>query len=422
MGNAIFESLKGGIIRFLGGAAVELYPAGQGEAEGVMRLPVTIDEQLYDFIARREGVPFTRSEEAFCRELLTAFTMLNGGFHQQGYAAQFRTALLSSIMDITVARSLRVDHRKVFWPIQQLIQLMKGLSYQRYEGEQATSGFLVHRTTQAELTRLFRQRRHTMSPLKPAVGITPGFFDNPLTYRFIDGSNIFFVANIQLQVGGVLRLAGDSLSNEVERQTQRELFSLVQRCGSGAFAMTVNRSAEIEVLTSPARILVRRHGGWCIFDPDILRGFLSDTMEPDTADDLVWTVYALSKIRHGTVILIHPTGGRGLAALRAGSVGGDDPVSRLLTERVKGRNIAELKQAGTLIRILSADGLTVFSRAGRLLETGFIIDTSHAREMVTGGGRTTAAIAASRFGKVIKVSQDGPIELYQDGRMVYRFG
>ena len=60
--------------------------------------------------------------------------------------------------------------------------------------------------------------------------------------------------------------------------------------------------------------------------------------------------------------------------------------------------------------------------AGKLLEAGFIIDTSHAREMVTGGGRTTAAIAASFFGKVIKVSQDGPIELYEDGRLVYRFG
>jgi hypothetical protein len=42
--------------------------------------------------------------------------------------------------------------------------------------------------------------------------------------------------------------------------------------------------------------------------------------------------------------------------------------------------------------------------------------------VVTGGGRTTAASAASYFGKVIKVSQDGPIELYQGGRQVYRFG
>jgi hypothetical protein len=94
----------------------------------------------------------------------------------------------------------------------------------------------------------------------------------------------------------------------------------------------------------------------------------------------------------------------------------------LLIERVKKRGVSELKQSGTLLRILSSDGLTVFNAKGKLLDTGFIIDTSHAREMVAGGGRTTAACAASHFGKVIKVSQDGPIELYENGRMIYRFG
>ena len=69
-------------------------------------------------------------------------------------------------------------------------------------------------------------------------------------------------------------------------------------------------------------------------------------------------------------------------------------------------------RGGLLLRILSADGMTVFSTKGRLMETGFIFDTSHAREVVTGGGRTTAASAASFFGKVVKVSQDGPIELW----------
>jgi hypothetical protein len=108
--------------------------------------------------------------------------------------------------------------------------------------------------------------------------------------------------------------------------------------------------------------------------------------------------------------------------LKKGSVGGDDPIGRLLIGRVTKRTISDLKKSGMLLRILSADGMTVFNKVGRLMDTGFIFDTSHAREVVTGGGRTTAASAASFFGKVIKVSQDGPIELYQDGRPVYRFG
>jgi hypothetical protein len=421
---AVFDALRGNIRSFLGGAEVELI-SGSDRAvpeEASFCVQVLIEETPYIFTARRETLPFTRTEEAFCRELLTAFSVLYSGFHQEGYAAHFRTALLASIMDITVARFLRGDHSKGFWPIQQLIQLLKNLSYQRYEGKQATTGFIVHRTTLPSIRRLTRERRHTMIPIQPHAGISPTFFDNPLAYRFVDGTNLLFVANIQMQVTGVIRTSPTVDQTDVERLTQREIFSLVRRAGRGAFAITVNEASEIEVLISPARLLVRRKGLWAIFDPDIFRSFLADSIDPDSVDELLWTVYALSKNRNGTVILIYSQGPRKLGALKKGSVGGDDPVGRLLIGRVKGRSVKDLKQAGILLRILSSDGLTVFSKGGKLMEVGFIIDTSHAREVVTGGGRTTAASAASFFGKVIKVSQDGPIELYQDGRPIYRFG
>jgi hypothetical protein len=258
--------------------------------------------------------------------------------------------------------------------------------------------------------------------VQPAQGITPNFFDNPLVYRFVDGTSRLFLATIQMQVTGILRVAGSATCTDVERLTHREIFSLVRHAGSGAFAVTVNESSEIEVMVSPDKLLVRRKGMWAVFDPDIFRSFLGGSLEPAAIDDLLWTVYALSKIRTGTVILIHGESTRRLARLKKGSVGGDDPIGRLLIRRVKRRTVSELKQAGTLQRILTADGMTVFDRGGKLVETGFIIDTSHAREVVIGGGRTTAATAASHFGKVIKVSQDGPIELYQDGRLIYRFG
>jgi len=272
------------------------------------------------------------------------------------------------------------------------------------------------------LRKLVRERHHTLIPLQPHEDISPTFFDNPLPYRIVDGTNLFFVSNIQMQVTGVIRTSPAVMHTDVERLTQREIFSLVRRAGRGAFAVTVNEASEIEVLVSPARLLVRRKGVWAIFDPDIFRSFLAGSIDEDAIDELLWTVYALSKDRHGTVILIYNQGPRKLAVLKKGSVGGDDPVGRLLIGRVKRRTISDLKKAGILLRILSADGMTVFNKGGRLMETGFIFDTSHAREVVTGGGRTTAASAASFFGKVIKVSQDGPIELYQDGQLVYRFG
>ncbi len=421
----VFEAIRGNIRAFLGGAEVgDLVPGGTTTATGDRQIQriFTIDDRPYLFTARRDGLPFTRSEEVFCRELLTAFSALYSGFRQEGYAAHFRTALLASIMDITVARSLRGDRGKVFWPIQQLIQLLKNLSYQRYEGKPATTGFIVHRTTQPALRKLFRERQHTVIPVEPAQGVTSAFFANPLAYRFVDGTNLFYLANIQMQVTGIVRTASSVVYTDVERLTQREIFSLVRHAGSGAFAVLVNDSSEIEVMINPDKLLVRRKGLWAIFDPDIFRSFLAADIVDGAIDDLLWTVYALSKTRTGTVILIHGGSARQLAKLKKGSVGGDDPIGRLLIGRVKGRTVSELKQAGTLLRILSADGMTVFDKAGKLVETGFIIDTSHAREVVIGGGRTTAATAASYFGKVIKVSQDGPIELYQDGRLIYRFG
>jgi hypothetical protein len=420
----VFDALRGNIRSFLGGAAVDLAPVGHGENRdrAAIHEVVSIEDRPYLFTARREELPFTRTEEAFCRELLTAFSALYSGFRQEGYAAHFRTALLASIMDITVARFLRGDHRKAFWPIQQLIQLLKNLSYQRYEGTPATTGFIVYRTTLPELRKLVRRRMHTLISLEPYQSISANFLDNPMAYRYIDGNNLFFAANIQMQVTGIIRTSGSQVQTDVERLTNREIFSLVRHAGQGAFAVTVNEASEIEVMCSPDKLLVRRRGGWAVFDPDIIRSFLSGSIIAEAVDDLLWTVYALSRIRHGTVILIYNRGARQLADLKKGSVGGDDPIGRLLVSRVKGRAIGDLKQSGTLLRILSSDGMTVFNKNGRLLETGFIIDTSHARDVVTGGGRTTAASAASCFGKVIKVSQDGPIELYQGGRQVYRFG
>jgi hypothetical protein len=420
---AVFDAIRGNISSFLGGAAIDFFSeVGNESSDSGIHERLIIEGRAYLFIADRPCLPFTLAEKKFCRELLTAFAGLYSGFNLEGYTAHFRTALLASIMDITVARSLRGDHSKGFWPIQQLVQLLKNLSYQRYEGKPATTGFIVHRTTLQNIRTLVRQRKHSFFPLQPPQNLSPSFFANPLTYRYVDGSNLFFVTNIQMQVTGVIRIGSHAMKSNVEMLTQRELFSMVSRSGAGAFAVTVNEASEIEVLTSPAKLLVRRKGAWSIFDPDIFRSFLADSIEPTSADDLLWTLYALSKSRHGTVIMIHNGRAKELAQLKKGSVGGDDPVGRLLINGVKGRTITELKQAGTLLRLLSADGITVFNGKGKLVETGFIIDTSHAHEVVTGGGRSTAASAASFFGKVVKVSQDGPIELYDNGRVIYRFG
>jgi DNA integrity scanning protein DisA with diadenylate cyclase activity len=72
--------------------------------------------------------------------------------------------------------------------------------------------------------------------------------------------------------------------------------------------------------------------------------------------------------------------------------------------------------------VLGSDGLTVVNREGVITSTGQIIDLQLEQSSGTsGGGRTQAALAASRYGVVVKVSQDGPVSLFSAGREMLKY-
>lgn len=428
MPTSAFSAIENNVRTFLGGAKVSLVELEKGERvqkpedRTEIQVQIKIDETRYLFRAKRKELRFTAMEEAFINELLTAFEGLFGGFSAKGYAAHFRTALLTSLTDIAVARYIRSDRTGVFWPTQSLIQLLKSLSYQRYEGSPATTGFLIYRTQLDDFLQALEKTRYDWLDLgDDRRRISGDFFRNPLSYRFVDGYRALFIGDIRMNIKGTIRTSAPGPSDNIDQLAHRETLSLLAKAGKGAFAVYVNKSSEVEIVLDTDKLLLWRKGYWGIFDPDIMQEFLAGQLEKRSIGYLVWSVYALSKARHGTVILIADDK-TDLKALRMGSVGGRDPLSRALIRHVRGTKIGTLKRSGELSRILSSDGLTVINRKGELLDTGVIIDTSGVKELVTGGGRTTAATAASHFGPVVKVSEDGPVELFRDGTSIYRVG
>ena len=429
MPKSAFTAIENSVRAFLGGAKVSLAEIENGADEpaeeqdgSTLTARMEIEGVVYRFRARRKVLPFTATERNFITELFAAFEGLFGGFSAEGYAAHFRTALLTSLTDIAVARYIRGDRKGVFWPIQSLIQLLKSLSYQRYEGSPSTTGFLVYRTQLEDFLAGLEKTRYAWLDLEDdRQRIGGDFFRNPLSYRFVDGLRGLFVCDIRMNVKGTVRTSSPASRDTIEQLSNRETLALLDKAGDGAFAVFVNPASEVEVVLDSDQILVWRKGHWGVYDPDIYRAFLAGHLEKRSIDYLVWSVYALSKARHGTVVLVADED-TDLKALRKGSVGGRDPLSRALIRHVRGTKIGTLKRSGELSRILSSDGLTVINRRGELLDAGVIIDTSKVSDLVTGGGRTTAATAASHYGPVIKVSEDGPVELYRNGKRLYRFG
>ena len=75
-----------------------------------------------------------------------------------------------------------------------------------------------------------------------------------------------------------------------------------------------------------------------------------------------------------------------------------------------------------LAALATMDGATVTDADGSLLAVGAILrhplTSEHAHsDGMAEGARTTAALAASRFGPVLKVSEDGLITFYDSGRV-----
>jgi hypothetical protein len=97
------------------------------------------------------------------------------------------------------------------------------------------------------------------------------------------------------------------------------------------------------------------------------------------------------------------------------------PSRRDLLHLLAGRSVPDLDPS-VLSALASIDGATVTDQEGRLLAAGAILRHPATEDYEHGGiiegARTTAALAASRFGPVLKVSEDGLITFF-DGQRVW---
>ena len=97
------------------------------------------------------------------------------------------------------------------------------------------------------------------------------------------------------------------------------------------------------------------------------------------------------------------------------------PTRRDLLYSLTGRTVTELEPT-VLAALASLDGAMVTDRAGCLIAVGAILRHPYVEAMrddlIVEGARTTAAISASRYGPVLKVSEDGGIAFF-DGAKIW---
>ena len=203
-------------------------------------------------------------------------------------------------------------------------------------------------------------------------------------------------------------------------------------CG-GHICLILTANGEIRIYADGVPVFRFIDGRWRLMDArhryDIWKNAVGNTQ---MAEQLFTTAMNLTENRRGAlfVVLDDAASASSLVAgpdLLENGFLGDEPLTISSKDQLhyllRGRGIFEIP-ATVLENIARIDGAVVLDRRGVLLAFGAILhhrSTDEVMNRTVEGGRTTAALAASRYGTVLKISEDGLMSMYRGGRCLWEF-
>ena len=281
-------------------------------------------------------------------------------------------------------------------------------------------------------------------PCRPGrlPGATAPSYSKQLTaiksfHRLADGINTVFLANADcrlLDVVDVDRWATHACRNQVLQVPCAKAYQAHARATlpAGHVCAVLSPSREIKIFAEGAEVFAFRGAAWHLLDLQAKFRLWADAVgDEGLALRLFQTALDLADAREGALFLVARDPQAAVSHLVAPPDRLDVPISEIpnqtgapsrrdLLHLLEGRSVTDLDPS-VLAALASLDGATVVDRGSRLLAAGAILRHSPVEDGQAGvveGARTTAALAASRFGPVLKVSEDGVITFF-DGERVW---
>jgi hypothetical protein len=311
-----------------------------------------------------------------------------------------------------------------------VIELLRVAALSSYENRPISTGVVLLGTNE--------------DPCRPNVFVRPEAprFTEQLTaiksfYRLADGVRTVFLANADGQLLDII---------DVDRWSAQMCpdLELVAPCaepykpharatlGHRHVCAVLSPSREIKVFAEGAEAFAFRGGAWHLLDIAAKYELWATAVgDLRLANRLFQTALDLSDAREGALFVVLRDPDVAVTQLVAASdrldlpappdpKPKDGPSRRDLLHLLEGRSATDLDPT-VFAALASMDGATVVDRSGRLLAAGAILRHPQSVDMEFGGviegARTTAAMAASRFGPVLKVSEDGAITFFDQDRV-----
>ena len=258
-----------------------------------------------------------------------------------------------------------------------------------------------------------------------AYQYSPGLTRIKSFYRLSDGLRTVFMVNragIVLDIVEVARIAADEPLRVPCPEAYRAHALATAR--SHNVCVVLSPSHEIKVFAEGAQVFSFRNARWHLLDLQAkYEMWASAVGNAVLAERLFQTAFDLADARQGALFVVLRDAAASLSqlvapgdrldAIRAAAA--SSPTRSQLLHMLRGRAATELDPA-VLAGLARTDGATVMDSSGRLLAVGAILLHTEPPEphstLAVEGARTTAAMAAGRYGAVLKVSEDGLLTFY----------
>ncbi len=257
-------------------------------------------------------------------------------------------------------------------------------------------------------------------------------------HRLCDGERTLFLVDRQGKLAGIadiVRWAADLPDDGPEctlcARTYRPHARATRR--GGHVCVVLSPHQEIKVFAEGAQAFAFAHGRWRLLNPRARSAEWTGAVgDLPLAGSLFGAALNLAEGRRGALFVVLDRPDDAIGRLIAPSdvltgpapdgppaeVSPRDPLARrALHYLARGRSVFDLDPT-VLEALAGLDGALAVDRAGKILAFGAILrhDAADLPNLAAAeGARTTAALAASRFGPVLKVSEDGVVSCFLDG-------
>jgi len=257
-------------------------------------------------------------------------------------------------------------------------------------------------------------------------------------FKLVDGLHTLFLANHEGRLLDIVdvrqwsseRCGSDTLPAPVPSIYEAHARATVR---SSHVCIVLSPSHEIKVFAQGAEVLTFRHAHWHLLDVQAKFELWAEAVgQRSLATRLFQTALELSNARKGALFVVLRDPASAMSQLvsvadRIDIALSDEaralartPTRRDLLDLLTGRTITDLEPS-VLAALASLDGATVTDTRGSLIAAGAILrsasDDAADDDVIVEGARTTAAMTASRFGPVLKVSEDGGMTFYDGVKM-----